>query len=237
VSYDVAINLLSTLLAFAGGWLFKAGLNRWKNIRPAKRVWQLTKKDSVLIVVGDHPHVSATNPTVFEADALAATGIAQYLGQVLRVDSRVLRIAGFSASRDMEKDIVVIGGPAHNKLYATMADRLSIPYQFVANAKDAEIINASSKAVFGMARTETEITRDSAIIVIARNPFNAKSTLVMLAGCSSLGTVSASRMLTHQGVRQLARMHRTRHPVAVIVETEMIDGYNTFPKVVDLVSL
>jgi hypothetical protein len=75
-------------------------------------------------------------------------------------------------------------------------------------------------------------TRDFAVISFLPSPFAPGRRVVVLAGCGTQGTLAAAKMVTTDGVREMARLRPTS-PFSVVIEIEIIDGQMTHPQIID----
>jgi hypothetical protein len=89
--------------------------------------------------------------------------------------------------------------------------------------------------VFAQEVVNAKTVRDFAAISFLPSPFDPGQRIVVLAGCGLQGTVAAAKMVTADGIRQLARLRPPATPFSVVIEIEIIDGRMTRPHIVDTV--
>jgi hypothetical protein len=77
--------------------------------------------------------------------------------------------------------------------------------------------------------------RDFAAISFLPSPFGPDRRIVVLAGCGMQGTVAAAKMVTADGIREIARLRPPTTPFSVVIEIEIIDGQMTKPQIIDTV--
>ncbi|MGW3669436.1 hypothetical protein [Streptomyces sp. NPDC005141] len=230
---DLTVNLVASLLAFAVGWLGRALVHYYRTRMPAARVWRLDRDRRVVMVVGESGGASSAYPKIHEADALAAMNLRQFLSQDLRLhEAATVRARAFAMASDAEENLVVIGGPAHNSVWQLMTDRLNAPYAFRQFSDDYRIVCLESGEEYGESDVDESTLVDHAIVLLARNPFAARSRLVMIAGCALLATSGATQVFARGEIRALAKAYDTRSPLALVVRVESVGGYVRPPEVV-----
>jgi hypothetical protein len=230
----LAVNLLSSLLAFLLGAAAQGFYQRWKAISPARRVWRLGRSAEVVIVQSDGPGHDSPLPTLYEGDAAAAVLVAQYLRNAASVPApRVIRASTFSRCRDARGHLVVVGGPNHNDLYRQIHRRVSMPYAFKLYADRADMIRVGDGRVYAQEVSQAKTVRDFAVISFLPSPFDPARRIVVLAGCGMQATLAAAKMVTFDGVREMARLRPPATPFSVVIEIEIIDGQMTRPQIID----
>ncbi|TYK49568.1 hypothetical protein [Actinomadura decatromicini] len=229
----LALNLLSSLLAFLSGAAAKGLYQRRQTMGPARRVWRLRRPDEVVIVQPDGPGHDTPLPTLYEGDAMAAMLVSEYLRKVLRVPTvRIIRAKNFSRCRDAPSDLVVIGGPNANDLYKELDRQVTLPYSFRLYPDRADMIRNSDGHVFAQQVVHAKTTRDFAVISLLPSPFHADRRVIVLAGCGTLGSLAAAKMVTQDGIARLAAL-RPSAPFSAVIEIEILDGQMTNPQIVD----
>ena len=233
----LAINLLSSLLAFLLGGAARGLHERWKAVSPTRRVWRLGRSAEVVLALSDGPGHDTTFPTLYEGDAEAAGTVSAYLrGVGLRgIETRIIRASTFSRVRDAHSDLVVIGGSRANALYKEIDRRVSMPYEFKLGRDRADMVRRADGRVFAQEVVHAKTLRDFAAISFLPSPFDPDRRIVVLAGCGLQGTVAAAKMVTADGIRQIARLRPPVTPFSVLIEIEIIDGQVTKPHIVDTI--
>ncbi|MCT9079946.1 hypothetical protein [Streptomyces fulvoviolaceus] len=237
---ELSVNLIASLLAFLVGWIGRNLVHHYRTRKPAARVWRLDRGRRVVMVVGESRSGSSRYPKIPEADALAAMNLRQSLSQDLRIhEAATVRASAFVMASDAEENLVVIGGPAQNAVWRLLADRLNAPFVFRQFPTEYRIVSADGSdgaEEYGETAVDGTTLVDHAIVLLARNPFAARSRLVMVAGCGYLATVGATQLFTRGGIRELAKGHDTASPLALVVSVESVGGYVTRPVVVAAVN-
>ncbi|MGH3375662.1 MAG: hypothetical protein ACRDP6_13055 [Actinoallomurus sp.] len=230
----LAVNLLSSLLAFLLGAAAQKLYERWRAITPARLVWRLGRPLDVVIAQADGPGHGTPLPTLYEGDAATAVIVSQFLQSVLGVPTpRIIRASTFAHRRDAHSDLVVIGGPNANGLYNEVARRVSMPYRFKLYPDRADMIRVSDGHVFAQEVLGAKTVRDFAVISFLPNPFDPARRMVILAGCGTQGCLAAAKMVTFDGTREMARLQPLAAPLSVVIEIAVIEGQMTRPQIID----
>ncbi|MET8096555.1 hypothetical protein ABZV29_08775 [Streptomyces sp. NPDC005236] len=230
---DLAVNLVASLLAFGVGWLGRALVHYYRTRIPAARVWRLDRGRRVVMVVGESGGPSSAYPKIPETDALAAMNLRQFLSQDLGLhEAATVRAGAFAMAADAEENLVVIGGPVHNRVWTLLSDRLDPPYVFRGFPDEYRVVCVESGEEYGESDVDTATLVDHAIVVLANNPFAAGSRLIMIAGCALLATSGATQLFARGAIRALARTYDTTAPLALVVRVESVGGYVRPPEVV-----
>ncbi|MGX9890017.1 hypothetical protein [Streptomyces sp. NPDC002276] len=230
---ELSINLASSLLAFAAGWLVRNLVHYYRTRKPAARLWRLDLKKKTVIVVGESRGGSPRYAKIPEPDALAAMNLRQFLAQDLRVHTAtIVRAGAFDMAADAEVNLVVIGGPAHNPLWNLLTGRLAAPVEFRRYDSGARIGLVGGDEEFGESEREDGSSVDHAIVLLARNPFAPRSRLILVAGCGTLATTGASHLFSRGSARELVSRFDVSSPVALVVSVESVAGYVAKPVIV-----
>ncbi|WP_030712611.1 hypothetical protein [Streptomyces sp. NRRL F-2580] len=204
------------------------GLVRWLVVRrlPARRTWRYSGAAELSVVL-DTAHIDTgryQRPVAGLGQVRALSLLVPSLTHAYRdLDLEKVWLSGHLPGREMEHDLLVLGGPKNNevarRLLAAMAE--SLPFQLGGGE-----ITWDGTAYQGEA-TDGEITRDCGYIVRATNPLNPNKRIVLIGGWSTYGTVAAARWLTEDGAdRSLAA------DIAVLVEASVMrDGHVSPPRV------
>jgi hypothetical protein len=228
-------NLIASLIAFLAGVFFRSGVRHWRELRPGRRTLGLAGGKQVTIVVSDKGRAEAeAQPALYEADVVAANTIYDSLHRLFP-RTRVAFATATSLTQDglLEGNLVIVGGPWTNRAHRTVASLLPLPFEFRSVAGQAALVRLQDGQEFphqvdGNGRT----IRDFGLIVLARNPFQEESRVVIVAGCGTLGTVAAAGALTASPPQLIPpQLIRSRSGV-LVVEIEVIEGFTTRPQVV-----
>lgn len=222
--------------AIAGGFVVWLVIRTERHLRlhRARRFWKTIGSRHPFLVLGapDLEPLSSWEKTgmVGKGDILALMEVEAQLRR-LGFSGRIVESKELTA-RDLESDLVLIGGPDGNSVTATMLGKLdqAVSYGF---AKDlgpepgAVYDKRSSREITPEYDDSGDPTNDYGLIIRSANPLAPeKAEIVILAGCSGYGTVAAAEKLSDQ--KFLQKLKRFRH-FEVLVETTVVRGahYNT----------
>jgi hypothetical protein len=227
---DLAINLLVALIAFVSEVALRHIIEFRRLKRPAGRVWRV-KSSTVQVVVADGPLSSYGFPTIHPAEFAAATEISMFLQHGLNTSvGRVCSASAFPANDLLEETLVIIGGPVHNSLYRTFAAEIALPYYF----DDRDLVRAADEHRFRPIMSTAGVASvDYGLVVSTANPFNAKSRVVLLAGCKTFGCLGAARALIGPFVRTTAKSLPRTDNFCLVVKMNVLDQYVGKIEIVD----
>lgn len=229
VSHDLLVNLVASFLAFLFGWLTRNLFAYYRSSRPVARLWQINRRTPVTAVVGS----AGERAALWESDALAAMSLRQGLARHLQIHTvTTIRSAAFNMASHAEENIVLIGGPAMNEVWQTFADRLNAPYRFRMSGNSYRIEAREGDGSFGKLRGPDGVVKDHALVILARNPFEPRSRLIMMAGCHFLATMAAPDIFSPSYARELNRRFDMSKPLALVLAVEDVGGYMPKPVIV-----
>jgi hypothetical protein len=243
--HSIFLNLISNFIwmpisailgALAFGIFYFVGVNF-----PKRRLWRLTNPKNLVVCASD---ATITDTGVYFRPA---TGIGELRALFLVVESlsrayrRKLGIKNILLASDrllqerLENDLLLIGGPKHNRLtaqYLNFVDDKQ-PFQQTSDAIIWRCKKIAEKWVDDGAFTYTSkvdnknIIQDYGIVVRVRSPFtNNKRTVIILEGIHTYGTIAAAKYFTEdmqKGLRWFFRLRKRN--IAALVRTRIFDDY------------
>lgn len=210
------------------------GVGRWLIFSrlPARRTWRYADGDKLTLVVASSAQVDTgkySRPTTGIGQVRAMSLLVPSLARAYRkVDLEQVRLSARTPGKDLEADLLVLGGAKNNEITAKLLDRLpGLPF-----TAPGEVIQWDGVDYEG-ATTGQDVVHDYGYVVRAPNPFAPGRRVVVIAGSHTFGTVAAARWLAdHGGDRDVPA------DVAVLVEAEVLaDGHVAFPKLIHQVAL
>lgn len=224
------------VLALIAGSVVTAvvGLGRWLvfSLLPARRIWRYADGDRLTLIVSSSAFVDTgkySRPTTGIGQVRAMSLLVPSLARAYRkVDLEQVRLSAVTPGKDLEADLLVLGGPKNNEIARKLLDRLPhLPFTV-----DDDVIDWGGQLYEG-ATSGPDVVRDFGYIVRAPNPFAPGRRIVLLAGSHTFGTVAAARWLAEHGAGR-----GIPADVAVLVASEVHpDGYVTVPKLVHQAAL
>jgi hypothetical protein len=217
---SVAIGSLATAAVGAGRrYAFKK--------LPARRLWRYAEADNLTLIVASSAQINTgryNRPTTGIGQARAMSLIVPSLTRAYRnVDLQQVRLSANTPGKDLETDLLVLGGAKTNEITGKLLDSIpNLPF-----TAPGEVIIWNNTAYEGMTVGEN-VVHDYGYIVRATNPFDSERRVVILAGSHTFGTVAAARWLLLEGAKRSIPAN-----VAVLVEADVMqDGHVAKPKMV-----
>jgi len=94
---------------------------------------------------------------------------------------------------DIQKQVVLVGGSAHNRLSKEILSKSHIPYYI---DDEHRLINRNAPEIFYEAKeVNLNFTEDYALVLNCINPMNRRNRMVLIAGCRGLGCEAAGQFL------------------------------------------
>jgi hypothetical protein len=245
--HNIFINLISNFIWFPISALVGAlvvSVFYFFQVRlPKRRLWRLANPKNLV--------ACASNAAIMDTGVYLrpATGIGEVRAIILVVESLGRAYTGkldiknmLLPSDDMlrqryENDLLLIGGPKHNKITASFLSlaeaRQLLPFQQTPDAIIWKCNKIAGKWVDDGAVTYTSkvenknIIQDYGIVVRMQSPFTSnKRTVILLSGIHTYGTIAAAKFFTEDMQKGWLWFFRLRkRNVAALVRTHIIDDY------------
>jgi hypothetical protein len=211
------------------GALLSAGIayTRWVTTRrlPARRMWRYAPGGDITVVAASTAVIDTgkySRPTTGVGQIRALALLAPCLVRAYRqVDLEQIRLASEAPGRELEHDLLVLGGAKNNRVTRQLLERIpGLPFSAAGDVIAWEGVD------FEGTTDGRGVTHDYGYVVRARNPFAADRRVVLIAGSHTYGTVAAARwFVEHGSERDLPA------DVAVLVEADVHeDGHVTVPR-------
>ncbi len=245
--HNIIINLISNFIWFPIGALIGALIVSIfyfvRVMHPKRRLWRLTNPKNLVAFASNAP---ITDTGVYYRPA---TGIGELRALFLAVESlsraytRELDIKNILLASDhllqerLENDLLLIGGPNHNRITASYLDladeKQPLPFQQTSDAIIWRCKKLAGKWVDDGAVKYTSkvdnknIIQDYGIVVRVQSPFTANTrTVILLSGIHTYGTIAAAKYFTEDMLKGWRGFFRLRNRnIAALVHTHIIDDY------------
>ncbi|MBF6476511.1 MULTISPECIES: hypothetical protein [Nocardia] len=212
---DLGINLLAAGIAFGVGLSSNQARNRWRT-RSTRAFWKPYANGEFRVITPIHQ--VGEDQTIERAewvglgDVIALVTL-QDAVSALGIDKLVVRPSNRLNDDDWRSNLILIGGPWTNTVTGDALARLDINVGFGSLAQPstelADVHDVQSSRTWSRVRTpDGKRTRtDYGIVVRAISPFNARRTILILAGGTAFGTAGAAmlcqkaELLDHPAVR------------------------------------
>jgi hypothetical protein len=222
-----------------GGWVIVqlalggalAALARWARIEirtrnPASRIWRFNRGSPVYIIVSDDD-VTDTKEfvvKVYGSDYLAAVEARALITETLRIpDVEMVTSSEFGKGRLLHYNLVCVGGPVNNRITRLILERITIPVHFDGYTVVSDSSGSRYEATIDNATGK--IIRDVGVAVLVKNPFEEKSSVVLLMGARTFGVAACSRALTTGSLRKMHTMLGVQFPKWAIIDVDVIDNF------------
>jgi hypothetical protein len=130
--------------------------------------------------------------------ALGLIGLLQHLNQIGTRQPKIVRITdGDRVTEDFRRNtLILIGGPARNTVTRDALRRLPLTFHFAEPV--TTIRDTQSGKTYSYSRTLLGPAdgTDYGLLVRAKNPFNPRTSILIIAGSSGYGTWAGARLIT-----------------------------------------
>jgi hypothetical protein len=221
-------DVVSALVGLAVGT--GLGVARWSVAArtPAQRTWRFKSGQDLVIVIATSGMVDTG------AYRRAMTGLGQVRALSLltpslrkaypKVDLQMVRLSEEVRDGDLDRDLLVIGGPKNSTVTKMLLEKLGpqLPFMVTDTA-----ITWDGVAYDGLT-TSGEVVHDYGYVVRAGHPLHPARRVVIIGGSHTYGTACAARWLVEKGSsRQLPA------DIAVLVEADVVlKGHVSSPKAI-----
>lgn len=195
---------------------------------PARRIWRYKSESDFVIIVSTS---GIADTGVYHR---AMTGLGQVRALTIlspslrraypRIDLQKVLLSEEVGGSDLDKNLLVIGGPKSNAVSKVLLEKLSPIVPFTVSDTTISLYGTQCDAV----SVSGQVTRDYGYAIRAAHPLYPSRRVVLIGGTHTYGTASAARWLVEKG-----RSFRVPGDVAVVVESEVVmQGHVSSPKVI-----
>jgi hypothetical protein len=208
--------MLTTLIGFASGIIFKWIADRSARIKPSRVLLDCKNPKELHIVIGAPWGIIPGTTELHQYDGMPIFGFGSlnaYHNIMQLFNTAYPKMKAFpletSKSFDLKNikhDLILIGFPLGNEVTAIVMDDLNLPIKF--NGHD--IIDSRTKNIEYQAKAQSKkIVADYGCIIHAPNPYNPDASVTIFAGCETFGVKAAAEFF---GVHNLHLLHNLRWP-------------------------
>jgi hypothetical protein len=141
-----------------------------------------------------------------------------------KIDLQKVLLSEEVGGNDLDKNLLVIGGPKNNAVAKVLLEKLSSIVPFTVSDSAISLYGTQYDAV----SASGQITRDYGYVIRAIHPLYPSRRVVLIGGTHTYGTASAARWLVEKG-----NDSRVPSDEAVVVESEVVlQGHVSSPKVI-----
>jgi len=162
--------------------------------------------------------------TVYPAEYTAASAVANYLSHSLGCKvNRICNSDELPLDRSLEGNLILIGGPNHNRISRIFLERVPLPFHF----EHCDLIDEGTGTRYAPRIENNSIVEDYGLVVLTANPFKPSSRLVMLLGCRTYGCIASAHVLIDERVRTTSNTLKRFDSTTLIVKTDVVGQYAT----------
>jgi len=245
--HNILINLISNIIWFPLSALIGAlvlSLLYFIRVRLPKRgLWRLANPKNLVACASNAAIVDTgvySRPATSIGEVRAIILVVESLGRAYTREldiKNMLLPSDDSLRQRYENDLLLIGGPKHNKITVSFLrlaeDNQLLPFQQTSDAiiwrcnKIAEKWVDDGALIYTSKVENKIIIQDYGIVVRMQSPFTSnKRTVILLSGIHTYGTIAAAKYFTEDMQRGWHWMFRLRKPnIAALVRTQITDDY------------
>lgn len=195
---------------------------------PARRTWRFKSEQSLIIIVS----TSGVADTGVYSRAMTGLGQVRALSVLApslrraysKVDLQRVLLSEEVGGSDLDKDLLVIGGPKNNIVAKMLLEKLSPRLPF--RVEDTQITHNGT--LYTGISASRSITRDYAYVIRTTHPLHPQRRVVLIGGTHTYGTSCAARWLAEKG----GSFHIPAN-IAVLLEADVVlSGHVSTPQVI-----
>lgn len=194
--------------------------------RPAARLWSIDRSRPVHIITAqdDSDFSNEFTVKVYPAEYLAAVEVRTLLYEMVRHGNiNLITSNEFQAGPSLAHNLVCIGGPIHNRVTKILLERLAIPVEFDGYAVVSTVTSKRYEALVDP--VSGRITRDVAVVVLEKNPFQEESLVALLMGARTFGCPAGSRMLTRGPLKRMESVLGKSSQRWAILDVDVVEDF------------
>ena len=197
---DLLINLVANFIwvLIGSGAIYAYRL--FFQVLPTKRLWQLHDPNNLMICISTSALVDTGEyyrPTTGIGQVRGLTIITSSLNRAYKIQVKNVLLSEDQILDRLENDIILLGGPENNRITNKFLDK--IRELSIIDQKDNTIYwkVSTKEEIFKPTIIDRKIIRDYGMIIRMKNPFSpTNSTICLLAGTHTYGTIAATRFFT-----------------------------------------
>jgi|GEM_PF-2259772 len=191
---------------------------------------------SYSIVLGSH-HEGGVNlweasGLVGTSDAIAAGRILGYISALGGKDCEVVAAHNYPGNR-LDRNLILIGGPDANILTKEIIEKLPLNFQIgVPDTHVISIIDNNNNEYFNPTiNPDDTVVKDHGVVIRARNPFNTKTRIFVVAGSFGQGTLAASLFMCEQDLIRCEKFSSYEFFESIVV-SDVVDNWPQEPNLI-----
>jgi hypothetical protein len=169
-------------------------------LRPARAAgpWRELMEPDLTIVVGVFGVMDEPAGRMGAGCAFGLIELLRHLDQIGVRQPKVIKIAsGDQATDDFRRStLILLGGPARNAVTRAAMKRLSLTHHFTDPGTTIRDVRTGTTYSYNRTLLGRTDGTDYGLLVRARNPFNSRASILIIAGSSGYGSWAGTRLIT-----------------------------------------
>lgn len=233
---SLLINLLASLIWFILGLAAYHMGRLIVSVQPVKKLWNLGNNKNLIICVAASAQIDTgkyLRPTTGIGQVRAIGYIIESLSAAYDVKIENIFLSTDQVQRQIEKDLIVLGGPKNNEIARLFLDKFSEMGIVQQNENRIHWLHGEQKTYEGTTQNGV-VVKDYGLIIRVANPFSSlkKTSFSLFTGCHTFGTIAAAKYFTENYIREIKPWHKIRNNVVMLVECDVVNEYPTALKIV-----
>lgn len=190
---NAIVSLIITILASISTIFYQ----RWK-YRQQNLVLRKLLSDDYSIILPNHALLKTYDfcGMVGIGDSMALLELQRHMHLDKHIFDRIVYYSGQEKSIDLDKNLIIIGGPGSNLLTATFMKEINTGYSFEhQDDLNVTIFDRVRKTYAHPASSGGSLALDVGYIIVADNPYKMSRRVILLFGCFGYGTWAAMQAL------------------------------------------
>lgn len=190
-----------------------------------RRRWGFTAPEHLRICIAASPDVETgeyRRPSTGIGQAIALALISTSIARGWRtVDIQNVSFPHELSGRDLESDLILVGGPKTNAQTRSALDELGAHWDVT---QEGSVITAGGQRFEGVTDSDS-VVNDYGLVIRTANPFSPRHRMVVLSGSHTYGTIAAARFLVE------SREARQPGDLVAVVRSRVRDRHVLSPEV------
>lgn len=189
----------------------------------ARQPWSELLEPDLTIVVSVF---GLTNEPAGHMGAGCAFGLIELMGHLNQIGAgrpKIVKIAdGDQVTDDFRRNtLILLGGPLRNAVTREAMRRLCLTHRFAQPPTTIRDIRAGTTYSYGPALLRPADGIDYGLLIKARNPFNPRTSILIVAGSSGYGSWAGTRLITEPSA--LDGTAASGEPFECVFSTDVVD--------------
>ena len=229
---DFIVNIIASFTFFILGNITFYFYRLIKVIQPIKKLWNISDPKNLIICAATSTKTDTGKyfrPSTGIGQVRALGYSIESLSKAYDVKIQNILFSDDQIQKQIEKDIIILGGPKNNDIARLFLDKLK-------DFKD--IVYQENNTIFWKIRNEErefnaieinqKVTKDYGLIIRGVNLFcnqTQKTSFCLFTGCHTYGTIAAAKYFTEEYVRKIKPLSKNKNNIVILVECDIIDGF------------